>query len=95
MSGSFNIDQVNDHDYRMRTDTEGQTFESLFRMSPDLVEKLGLPDAEEKTIVEATAQFLSQHQSVREFPPLIDLENILATYDQYPQQLRELLAAEH
>ncbi|WP_104182281.1 hypothetical protein [Arthrobacter sp. B0490] len=95
MSESFNIDQVNDHDYRMRTDIDGQTFESLFRLRPDLVEKLGLSDVDEKTVVEATAEFLSQHQTVREFPPLIDLEDILATYDQYPQQLRDLLAAEH
>ena len=93
MSEPFDIDQVNDHDYRLQTDIDGQIFESLFRMRPDLVEELGLPDVDEKAIVRATAQFLSQHQTIREFPPLIDLEDILSTYDQYPQELRDLLAA--
>ena len=93
MSEPFDIDQVNDHDYRLQTDIDGQVFESLFRMRPDLVEELGLPDVDEKAIVRATAQFLSQHQTIREFPPLIDLEDILSTYDQYPRELRDLLAA--
>ena len=95
MSESSTIEQVNDHEYRMRTDVEGQTFESLFRMSPDLLEALDLPGVDEKSIVEATARFLAQHQPVREFPPLIDVEDILATYDQYPQQLRDFLAEGH
>lgn len=95
MSEPSTIEQVNDHEYLMKTDVEGQTFEALFRMSPDILEKLELPDADEKSIVEATARFLAQHQSVREFPPLIDVEDILATYDQYPQQLRDLLAEGH
>jgi hypothetical protein len=59
MSEPSTIDRVSDREYRMQTDVDGQTFESLFRMGPDLVEKLDLPDVDEKTIVEATARFFA------------------------------------
>ena len=75
----------------MRTEAEGQGVESLFRMNPDLQVRLELPDADEEAIVRATAQFLAQHQSVLDFPPMIDLEDILATYEHFPQHVKDLI----
>ena len=92
MSASFDITRVSDHEYRVRTEAEGQSVESLFRMNPDLQGRLGTQDAEEVAVVEATALFLSRHQSVIDFPPMIDLEDILATYDDAPEQIQRLLA---
>ena len=91
MTASFDITRVSDNEYRVRTEAEGQSVESLFRMNPDLQEQLGLPDTDETTIVRGTAQFLSTHQSVIDFPPMIDLEDILATYDDFPEKLRDQL----
>lgn len=91
MSASFDITRVNDNEYRVRTEAEGQSVESLFRMNPDLQGRLGTPDADELAVVEATAQFLARHQSVIDFPPMIDLEDILATYDDAPEQIQRLL----
>ncbi|PPB48294.1 hypothetical protein C4K88_15190 [Arthrobacter pityocampae] len=92
MSASFDITRVNDNEYRVRTEAEGQSVESLFRMNPDLQGRLGGPEADEVAVVEATARFLSRHQSVIDFPPMIDLEDILATYDDAPEQIQRLLA---
>lgn len=94
MSENFNVERVSDHEFRVRTEAEGQNVESLFRMNPDLQEQLDLPDTDEVSIVQATAHFLSKHQSVIEFPPMIDLEDILATYDDFPQQLRDEIGRE-
>ncbi|WP_043443015.1 MULTISPECIES: hypothetical protein [Arthrobacter] len=92
MSASFDITRVSDNEYRVRTEAEGQPVESLFRMNPDLQGRLGTADADEVTVVEATARFLARHQSVIDFPPMIDLEDILATYDDAPEQIQRLLA---
>ncbi|MBG6225086.1 hypothetical protein IWX63_001651 [Arthrobacter sp. CAN_A2] len=94
MSASFDITRVSDNEYRVRTEAEGQSVESLFRMNPDLLGRLGAPDADEVTIVEATAHFLARHQSVIDFPPMIDLEDVLATYDDAPEQIQGLLTEE-
>lgn len=92
MTTSFDITRVNDNEYRVRTEAEGQSVESLFRMNPDLQGRLGAPEADELAVVEATARFLSRHQSVIDFPPMIDLEDVLATYDDAPEQIQRLLA---
>jgi hypothetical protein len=91
MTASFDITRTSDNEYRVQTEAEGQNVESLFRMNPDLQEQLGLSDTDEETIVRETARFLSAHQSVIDFPPMIDLEDILATYDTFPETLRNQL----
>lgn len=93
MSHTFDIEQVSDHEYRVSTEAEGQRVESHFRMNPDLLDQLELAGADEAAVVEGTAQFLAQHQSVIDFPPMVDLEDIMATYEDYPQQLRDHLDA--
>lgn len=93
MSDTFDIEQVSEHEYRVSTKAEGQTVESLFRMNPDLLDQLELAGVDEAAVVEGTAQFLTQHQSVIDFPPMIDLEDIMATYENFPQQLRDHLEA--
>ena len=62
--------------------------ESLFRTDADYLESIGLAEADRTRVVEETARFLAEHQPVIDFPPVIDLEDIAATYDDYPQQLR-------
>lgn len=94
MSEIFDVERVSDHEYLVRTEAEGQQIESLFRMNPDLQARLDLPDVDEVTIVEGTARFLAQHQSVIDFPPMIDLEDILATYDDFPRQLQKQISTD-
>ena len=95
MSEQFDVERVSDHEFRIRTEAEGQAVESLLRMNPDLQEQLGLPDTDEVTIVQATARFLATHQSVIDFPPMIDLEDILATYDDFTQHLHDEIERGH
>ena len=91
MDNTFKIELVNDNEYSVRSEAEGQPVESLFRTDPDFLEGIGLAGADGKRVVEETARFLAEHQPVIDFPPLIDLEDIAAAYDDYPQQLRNRL----
>jgi hypothetical protein len=88
---TFRIDLVNDNEYTVRAEAEGQTVESLFRTNPDYLERIGLAEADGKRVVEETARFLAEHQPVIDFPPMIDLEDIAAAYEDFAQQLQKHL----
>lgn len=94
MDNTFKIELVNDNEYAVRSESEGQSVESLFRIDPDYLDRIGLAKADGKRVVEETARFLAEHQPVIDFPPVIDLEDIAAAYDDYPQQLRDRLGKE-
>lgn len=68
--------------------------ESRIRVEPDVLEQLGLQGTDEEQVDRETAVFLAGHQSVIDFPPMLDLADIIASYDDYPEQLRLQLAAE-
>ncbi|HEX5114626.1 MAG TPA: hypothetical protein VFW65_05455 [Pseudonocardiaceae bacterium] len=88
----FVIELVTEHDYLVRVDADGDTVQAEFYLDPDLLQRLGVPDADERQVVEQTAMFLAERQPVIDFPSMVDLADVLAAYVDYPQRLRELLA---
>ncbi|MCA4131586.1 hypothetical protein [Arthrobacter sp. M4] len=91
MDNTFKIELVNDNEYLVRSDSEGHTVESLFRTDPGFLEEIGLAHAQGERVVEETAHFLAAHQPVIDFPPMIDLEDIAAAYEDFPEHLRNRL----
>lgn len=91
MDNTFRIELVNDNEYTVRSESEGQQVESLFRNDPDYLASIGLGGADGKRVVEETARFLAEHQPVIDFPPMVDLQDVAAAYEDYPQQLRNRL----
>lgn len=65
--------------------------ESLFRIDPTFLGHIGLGRVDRKRVVEGTARFLAAHQSVIDFPTMMDLEDIAAAYEDFPQKLRDRL----
>jgi hypothetical protein len=56
---TFKIDLVNDNEYTLRAEAEGQTVESLFRTDPDYLERIGLAEADgklSKSLLRPTSQ---------------------------------------
>jgi hypothetical protein len=88
---TFKIDLVNDNEYTVRAEAEGQTVESLFRTDPDYLDRIGLAEFDGKRVVEEAARFLAEHQPVIDFPSVIDLEDIAAAYEDFAQQLQKRL----
>jgi hypothetical protein len=91
MDNTFNIVLVNESEYAVRTEADGQSVESLFRVDPDYLDRIGLAQIDGARVVEETAYFLAEHQPVIDFPPMVDLEDIAAAYEDFPQQLRKRL----
>ena len=94
MEAEFEVEASVEHEYLVRAVSDGESIESRFRVEPGVLEQLGLEGADERQVVRQTAVFLAAHQPVIDFPPMLDLADIIASYDDYPEQLRLQLAAE-
>lgn len=94
MEAEFEVEASIEHEYVVRAVADGESIESRFRVEPGVLEQLGLEGADERQVVRQTAVFLATHQPVMDFPPMLDLADIIASYDDYPEQLRLQLAAE-
>lgn len=88
MEVQFEVELVFEHEYLVRAQVEGELIESRIRVEPDVLEQLGLQGTDERQVVRETAVFLAGHQPVIDFPPMLDLTDVIASYDDFPEQLR-------
>ncbi|XAS72073.1 hypothetical protein VUN82_23875 [Micrococcaceae bacterium Sec5.1] len=93
MEKSFDVELVNQDEYLVRWASEGQTGESVFRITPEFLAEAGLDGQDGQFITEETANFLAEHQPVIDFPQTMDLEEVAAAYPDFAQQLRSRLEA--
>lgn len=93
MEAKFEVESLFEHEYLVRARAEGEVIESRIRVEPDVLEQLGLQGADERRVVRETAVFLAGHQPVIDFPPMLDLADVIASYDDFPEQLKRQLAA--
>jgi hypothetical protein len=91
MGTDFQIEIVSDHEYVVRALAGAETVESWFHLEPDVLAELGVGDADEAKVVARTAEYMAERQSVADFPGLVHLEDLIATYDDYPEQIRRRL----
>lgn len=92
MPENMSVELVIDHEYHVRIDDHGDTAESQFVVDPDVLAELGFNPGDEQRVVEHTARFLADHQLVIDFPALVYLDEVVAAYRDYPDDLRRRLA---
>lgn len=83
MLESVEIEAQGDHEYVVRLEGDGERAESWFRVTPEgLADVGGTPDDEE-AVVRRTVEFLARHQGVPDFPDVVELEDVIASYDDF------------
>jgi hypothetical protein len=82
MTDPFEIEAQGDHQFVVRLQGRAETAESWFRLTPSVVEELHVGSDEEE-LVRRTVRFLLQHQEVFDFPSVVEIEDVLATYPDY------------
>ena len=87
MADSIDIEAQGEHEYVVRLRDDDEMTESWFRITPSIVERLRRGDEDEEHFVRRTAEFLVQRQGVADFPDIVDLEDVLATYSDYVEYL--------
>jgi hypothetical protein len=83
MTDSTTIEPQGHHEYLVRLSGDGEIVESWFRVTPGLLDALGLDDVDEATVVRRTVEFLLGHQAVPDFPQVVEIEDVVAGYDDY------------
>ena len=88
MTASIDIEAQGEHQYVVRMHEADDTCESWFHLSPALLEQWGLDDQDEERTVRRTVEYLVERQGVPDFPDIVELEDVVATYDDYVDFIR-------
>ena len=75
------IDAQGEHRFLVVQPSELEDVRTWITVSPDIMDRLGTDDEED--VVRRTVLFLRRHQDVADFPEDIDLEDVVASYDDY------------
>ncbi|HEY8371787.1 MAG TPA: hypothetical protein VIL00_03495 [Pseudonocardiaceae bacterium] len=93
MAGEFQVEPVAEHEYVVRAEVGLEIVESRFRVDPAVLQQLGVGEADEQRVVEQSAIYLARQQPVADFPGMVDVEDLVVRYDDYPEQLRRMLSS--
>lgn len=79
----YDIEEQGDHEYVVRLVDQGETVETWFRLSQAALDRLGVSEDDEEDLVARTVDFLKKHQDVADFPDIVEIEDLFASYDDY------------
>lgn len=86
-SDDMDIEEQGDHEYVVRQTDQGETVETWFRLTPAVLDRLGVSDDEEEDLIARTVTFLKKHQDIADFPDLVEIEDVLASYEDYEESV--------
>lgn len=85
------IEALDDHDYLVRVPL-GEDFVTIrIRATPEVVALIAGPDADETRVVTATVAYLTARQSPDDLPGQLDLDDIVAAYGGFIDDMRDRL----
>jgi hypothetical protein len=88
MTESLEIEPQGEHRFVVRLRLRDETAETWFNLSPDVLDDLGVRAEDEEELVRTTVAYLLQHQEIADFPDVVELEDVLATYGDYADTVR-------
>ena len=87
MAEDFEIRPEGENEYVVVQRTEAEGVETWFRLTPEVLDRLGSDDEED--VVRRTVLVLRKHQDVADFPEIVELEDVLASYEDYLPAMTE------
>jgi hypothetical protein len=75
------IDAQGENTYLVVQPSELEDVRTWVTVTPEVMDRLGADDEED--VVRRTVLFLRRHQEVADFPEMLDLEDVIAGYDDY------------
>jgi hypothetical protein len=84
MGTSIDVEAQGGHQYVVRLRDGDDVRESWFNVTPEVLELLRAGTGDEEDVVRRTAEFLAERQDVVDYPTVVELEDVIATYDDYP-----------
>ena len=81
------IDAQGEHRYVVTQPSELEDVRTYVTVTPEVMDRLGTDDEED--VVRRTVLFLRRHQEVADFPETVDLEDVIASYEDYLPAMAE------
>jgi hypothetical protein len=75
------IDAQGENSFLVVQPSELEDVRTVVTVTPEMMDRLGTDDGED--VVRRTVLFLRKHQDIADFPEYIDLEDVVASYDDY------------
>lgn len=75
------IDAQGENSFLVVQPSELEDVRTVVTVTPEMMDRLGTDDEED--VVRRTVLFLRKHQDIADFPEYIDLEDVVASYDDY------------
>jgi hypothetical protein len=82
------IEALGDHDYLVRVAQDEDLVTIQIRANPDAVARIAGPDADETRVVAATVAYLTARQRPDDLPEQLDIDDVIAAYDDFVDQLQ-------
>ena len=79
----FEVEPVGDHEYLVRVHGTDEEAEAWVRVTPEVLDGLGIDVLDETVVVHRTVAFLLLHQDAADFPAIVEIEDVLASYPDY------------
>jgi hypothetical protein len=83
MTTSIEIETQGEYQYVVRLRDEDEACETWFNITPAALDQVRVGGEDEERVVERTAEFLVARQGVADFPDIVELEDVIATYDDF------------
>lgn len=90
----FAIEALGDHDYLVRVPVGEDLVTVRIRANPEIVTCIAGDGADEVRVVGATMTYLTARQRADDLPEQLDLEDVVAAYDNYVADLREQMVGQ-
>jgi hypothetical protein len=87
MATSIEIETQGEHQYVVRLRDEDEARESWFYLTPSVFERVRSDGEDEESVVRRTAEFLTARQSVADFPDIVELEDVISSYDDFVEYM--------
>jgi hypothetical protein len=88
MSERIEVEPLGEHDYLVRAWHSAGVAESRFRAGESVLGRVGKGPADEQYVVERSVSYLLAHQPVIDLPPMVDLDDMAAAFDDFLDYLR-------
>ena len=82
MTTSIEIETQGEHQYVVRL-RDDEACETWFNITPAVLDQVRVGGEDEERVVRRTAEFLVARQGVADFPEIVELEDVIATYDDF------------
>jgi hypothetical protein len=83
MGTSIQIESQGEHQYVVRLRDDDEACETWFNITPAVLDQVRVGGEDEERVVRRTAEFLIARQDVADFPDIVELEDVIATYDDF------------